>query len=357
MKKILIISNTSFSIEKFRSHYLNKLSSKYHIKVLTPSKRPLNLFKRIYFKKLKNLNLINFFFKLKKELNFFRPNKIIIYSWKYQFYMCLLNFLNKNVEVIHVIAGGGSLFIKKNKFLIFFLFKIVKYILKKPNKIIFINPYDKIWFEKNFRIFGKTYLIPTEGVELIKKKNKINKRKNFLFFARLIKEKGVFEFLELANILKKKDKNLNFFIAGPANQSLVGESRVPSNILNRIKSNPNVSYLGNIKSFKNIFYKIDCLVSPSYTEGAGTSVMEAMMSGLYVVAYKNNGHNFVLKNTKNYLCKNNNVTQLLKGIEQFLKMKNDDLEKNTLNSFNKINNTFSSEIVYKKIKKIISTEI
>jgi glycosyltransferase involved in cell wall biosynthesis len=354
MKKILVISNTSFSIEKFRSHYLNKLSSQYRIKVLTPSKRPFNLFKKINFKQLKNLNSINFFFKLKKELNFFKPNKIIIYSWKYQFYMGLLNFLYKNVEIIYIIAGGGSLFIKKNKVLIFCLFKIINYILKKPNKVIFINPYDKIWFEKNFKIYGKTYLMPTEGVKLVKKKKKTNKKKNFLFFARLIKEKGIFEFLELANILKKKDKNLNFFIAGPANQSLVGESRVPNNLLSRIKSNQNVNYMGNIKSFENIFYKIDCLVSPSYTEGAGTSVMEAMMSGLYVVAYKNNGHNFVLKNTKNYLCKKNNVTQLLHGIEQFLKMKNKDLEKNALNSFNKINNTFSSEIVYRKIKKIIS---
>ena len=354
MKKILVISNTSFSIEKFRSHYLNKLSSEYRIKILTPSKRPINLSNKINFKQLKNIKLINFFYKLKKEINLFRPDKIIIYSWRYQLYISLLNFLYKNVETIYVIAGAGSLFLKKNKFFIFCLFKIVNYILKKPNKIIFINPYDKIWFENNFNIFGKTYLMPTEGVELIKKK-KINKKKNFLFFARLIKEKGIFEFLELANILKKKDKNLNFFVAGPTSQSLVGESRVPSNLVSKIKSNPNINYLGNIKSFKNIFHKIDCLVSPSYTEGAGTSVMEAMMSGLYVVAYKNNGHNFILKNTKHYLCKKNNIAHLLDGIEKFLKMKNEDLERNALNSFNKVNHTFSSKLVYKKIKKIISS--
>jgi hypothetical protein len=64
MKKILVISNTSFSIEKFRSHYLNKLSSKYHIKVLTPSKRPSNLSKKIIFKQIKNLNLYKYFFQI-----------------------------------------------------------------------------------------------------------------------------------------------------------------------------------------------------------------------------------------------------------------------------------------------------
>ena len=64
---------------------------------------------------------------------------------------------------------------------------------------------------------------------------------------------------------------------------------------------------------------MDCLVSPSYTEGAGTSVMEAMMSGLYVIAYKNNGHNYLLKNTKNYLCKKNTVEELINGYDYFKK--------------------------------------
>src|SRR6056300_1143890 len=155
MKKILVISNTSISVEKFRSHYLNKLSSKYHIKVLTPSKKPTNLSKKINFKQLKNINFINLFFKLKREINLFKQNKII-----------------------YVIAGSGSLFVKKNKFFKFCLFKIIKNILKKPNKVIFINPYDKIWFEKNFQIFGKTYLIPTEGIVLKKKINKVKKKKN-----------------------------------------------------------------------------------------------------------------------------------------------------------------------------------
>ena len=353
MKKILVISNTSISVEKFRSHYLNKLSSKYHIKVLTPSKKPTNLSKKINFKQLKNINFINLFFKLKREINLFKPNKIIIYSWKYQFYLSKLKIFFKNIEIIYVIAGSGSLFVKKNKFFKFCLFKIIKNILKKPNKVIFINPYDKIWFEKNFQIFGKTYLIPTEGIVLEKKINKVNKKKNFLFFSRLIKEKGIFEYIELANILRKKDKNLNFFIAGPISKELIGESYIPNNLLNIIESNPNVNYLGNVNSFKNIFHKIDCLVSPSYTEGAGTSVLEAMMSGLYVIAYKNNGHNYILKNTKNYICKRNTVNELIIGYEHFKKKSQDELFHNHKISYQEIKKKFSTKYSLQKFEKIL----
>ena len=67
------------------------------------------------------------------------------------------------------------------------------------------------------------------------------------------------------------------------------------------------------------------MVSPSYTEGAGTSILEAMMSGLYVIAYKNTGHNYILKNTKNYICKKNTVNELINGYEHFKKRTQDEL--------------------------------
>ena len=98
---------------------------------------------------------------------------------------------------------------------------------------------------------------------------------------------------------------------------------------------------------------MDCLIAPSYTEGARTSVMEAMISSLYVVAYKNSGHNFILKNTKNYLCKKNNFNELLEGIEFFLEMKNNDIKKSNLISYKKIRRYYSTQIIYNKIKKII----
>ena len=40
--------------------------------------------------------------------------------------------------------------------------------------------------------------------------------------------------------------------------------------------------------------------------------MEAMMSSLFVIAYSNSGHNYVLKKTPNKLVKYNNVNNLVK---------------------------------------------
>ena len=60
MKKIIVISNTAFSVEKFRFHYLIRLSKIYNIEVYTPDA----VLKKNY-KKLRvneNLAKINVYF-------------------------------------------------------------------------------------------------------------------------------------------------------------------------------------------------------------------------------------------------------------------------------------------------------
>ena len=52
-----------------------------------------------------------------------------------------------------------------------------------------------------------------------------------------------------------------------------------------------MKYLGNKKDHKSIFKKMDCLITPSYTEGAGKSVMEAMLNGLFIIASNVSGQN------------------------------------------------------------------
>ena len=53
MQKILFLSNTSFSIEKFRSHYINKISKNAEVITCTPFSKPKNLNKKINHFKLK----------------------------------------------------------------------------------------------------------------------------------------------------------------------------------------------------------------------------------------------------------------------------------------------------------------
>ena len=355
MKKITVISNTAFSIEKFRLHYLKRLSD-YIVDMYTPhSKVKINSdIKNLRSKIIKSNNLLDELLMLNKIINKNINSIFFVFSFKYQFLVGLIR-LTKSFKIVSLIAGKGYLFYKKNitNILIIPFFKLI---FKKFNKIICINPMDKKFFNNYLNTSIK--LIPTEGIDHLFVKNKINKKKNFIYFSRIIKEKGINEFLYVARHFKKKNKNLNFYISGPLrNVRYIGQSSFFSseNYKKKLKQNKKyVTYLGHQKKFEKILPKMDCLISPSYTEGAGTSVMESLISGLFVIAYKNNGHNFVLKGTNNILC-DQNIPSLINSVEKYLNLDKKQLQKIALQSKNRVLNNFSSKIVSKKVKAIIDS--
>ena len=355
MNKILVIANTTFSIEKFRSHYLKKLSKDSDILVLTPQNKPNNLGK-VKFVTIRSNNTIEEIIKIIRIIRKFKPDDLLVYAFKYQL---IISFIKKffNIRIIFLIAGKGSSFLIKNPTLLYIRKKIIQYIIDGCHELIFINPLDRKFFIKNFNVNNKAHLIPTEGLELIKMKKKFNNKRNFLYFARIIQEKGIMDYIKAAKVLKKKFPNSFFYIAGPIDKYIVGQSSILGSheeIINEINRNKEVvSYIGYVPNFLKIFKKIDCLISPSFTEGAGTSIMEAMMCGLFVIGYKNNGHQYVLKNTKNYLCKQNNPKQLVKNVEKFLMLNQFKIQKNNILSYNKIKNNFSSNLVYQNLYNII----
>lgn len=358
MKKILIISNTAFSIEKFREHYLCKIK-KYQFTIYTPNKKVSlkKKYKNIVVKKFLSKNIYYDFKELYNIFKISKPSDIIVYSNKYQFIVCLLKkiFLF-NFKVISVIAGRGS-WPLGNLFQKFIYKRIMKLIINLSEFNVCINPVDLIFFKKLTNSSSKFFLLPTEGV---KKKNlpkkKIKNRYNFIFFGRLIKEKGILDYIKAAKIVKIKFPKSNFFIAGPMNQSIIGQSKFDVNTFNLINnSHKYVKYTGFEENYKKIFLKVDCLIAPSFSEGAGTSVMEAMMSGLHIVAYNNPGHNYVLKGTRNQICKKNNVTNLVKSIENFINLTNTEINYIRKISYKKVINNFSTNKIANKFNKILNS--
>ena len=228
MKKIIVISNTSFSIEKFRLHYLSKIDE-YLFKIYTPKD---NLRIKSKFKNIKHLqftakNIISAFFNIYAILKIEKPKTVIVYSTYYIFILSILKFIF-NYKLITVVAGRGSLFFEIHALKEKFLKGIFKFFLNFSNKIIFINPGDLEYFSNNSIIKNKSFLLPTEGVKKINFLKKKNKKKNFIFFARLINEKGILDYINLAKKIKRKYPYCKFYIAGPISKSVIGQSSFSS---------------------------------------------------------------------------------------------------------------------------------
>ena len=79
---------------------------------------------------------------------------------------------------------------------------------------------------------------------------------------------------------------------------------------------------------------MDCLVSPSYSEGAGI-IMEAMLSDYLLSDIKIEGY-YVLKNTGNFICDENTTENIIKQIEKFLKLEKIELNRIKQKSLKKL---------------------
>ena len=359
MKKIFVISNTTFSIEKFRLHYLSKLKN-YEFEIYTPNKivNSKTKFKNINFKKFNSKNLFDDLSNIYKIIKKNRSKILLVYSFKYQFITSLIKIiLFKKFKIISIIAGKGSLSIGGLGQRLLFLI-ISKFIMMASNVIICINPFDQKYF--NARTTKKIDMIPTEGISFSSYFKIKNNQKKFIFFSRLINEKGIYDYIELAKKVKKKYPKLKFYVCGSFKKEVVGQSIFNTNKTIKKYLNINkkfVKYLGYRKNYIDIFKKMDCLISPSLTEGAGTSVMEAMMSGLFVIGYKNSGHKYVISGTKNIICNTNDVNSLEKSLEDYLNLSSKKLKVIANNSREKIIKNFLTKNVCLKFHNIMNNHI
>jgi glycosyltransferase involved in cell wall biosynthesis len=103
------------------------------------------------------------------------------------------------------------------------------------------------------------------------------------FVGRLIKEKGIFEFVEAARqVLSQATRPIRFVVCGdvdPGNRSAVSAVTMAE-----WRSLAGVEFLGHVSDVPKVLEKSHLVVLPSYREGTPRALLEAGACGLPVVA-------------------------------------------------------------------------
>lgn len=366
--KIVIGYNTSHYAYIFRSNLIKKLIQKGHEVVVfspldkyskdiesigakhinIPIKMDKNPFSDIFI-------LINFYKLLKKE----KPTIYLGYTIKPNIYGSIAAQL-LNIHTINNIAGLGATFIKNGltTTIVKFLYRIA---LQRSNTIFFQNKDDLSLFLEEKIISHKRYdLLPGSGVDLEKYKPSSTTKPNecmnlnFLLIARMLWDKGIGEYVDAARDLKKKNKQLRFFLLGPLdvqNPAAISREKV-----NQWQKEGVIEYLGFSEDPRKEIVTADCIVLPSYREGTPRTLLEAAAMGKPLITTNAVGCKEVVDHEINgFLCNARDSKDLA---EKMLRMAQTSIDQRLLmgkNSRIKVENQFSEEIVLKKYIDLIST--
>ncbi len=322
--------------------------------------------------KKNSLNLI-YFLKAIRTIRQLRRSYDISLFHSFKLQPCVITNLAigsvKEIKIINHITGLGYAFTSKSVLSLFF--KIVSIILYQftfliANKIIVQNNTDLKFFSKFPFIKHKLVLIPGSGLNLEKFSkenvdmlivNKLKKNINLIkgekivtFLGRLLKEKGIEEFLKAAKDISTSNDNIKFVIAGWIDES--NPSSISITALKSYLSVNKIIYLGEISEVRELLYLTDVFVVPTYREGFPRSVLEAMAMEVPVITTSVPGaadavthlHDGILIEPKNY--------KILK--DAILCLLNDNKFSKYLGVNGRITvvNKFSSEIIFNKILNV-----
>jgi glycosyltransferase involved in cell wall biosynthesis len=254
---------------------------------------------------------------IKKE----RPDIIMTYAIKPVLYGSLAAFFCKSARVFSTITGMGSLYTTdsfKNKCITFVTNTLYKIALRRNHNVFFQNDADRDFFINNHMANpSQAILLNGSGVDTdFFTYTPIPKEHIFLFIARLIKEKGLIEYIQACKVLKKKYPHVRFQILGGPSSN---PSALPLREVISMCDQASIEYLGEHPSSLPFLKDCSVFVLPTfYREGIPVAGMEALAVGRPIIVTDIPGcRNLVKDGVNGYLvspCDANSLTQAMEAI-------------------------------------------
>lgn len=246
------------------------------------------------------LHDIKTFLSIRNTLKDIKPQKIFTYQAKTVIYGSLVAKSLGIKDVYPLIAGMGSIFLNddfKTKLIRHAMIAGYKAALSGCPAVFFQNQDDVDVFMKN-HILDKQEVVMLHGSGVdIERFNvqPLPEKTAFLCISRLIKDKGVYEYLEAAKKVKEKYPFVRCMLVGPydSNPSAIKPEELQPFI------DKGIEYFGEQEDVRPYLQQCSVYVLPSYREGTPKTVLEAMASGRAIITTDAPGCKETVKNNVN----------------------------------------------------------
>jgi len=338
-RTVAVVSNTSWFIYNFHLTLLDMLQQKgYRVVVIAPKDAYSQRFEslRMTYREISMNNkgtspvedarLLYDFYRIYKDI---APDVILQYTIKPNIYGSMAAGMLK-IPVISTVTGLGTVFLNDS-----FSSSIAKMLyrmaLRFPRKVFFLNSADReLFLHAGLVKKERAALIPGSGIDTERFRPRVKSGKgkevfSFLLIARLLKDKGIEEYVNAAGILmheygegsKVVCRILGAFY--PGNPTAVTQEE-----MQKWESEGAVQYLGTSDDVPSVIAGADCVVLPSYREGISQVLLEAASMAKPLIASDVPGCREVVEEGVNgFLCEAKNARSLALQMQKMLAL---DLE-------------------------------
>ena len=262
------------------------------------------------------------------------------------------------LHYINNISGLGSVFIE-NGFLSKVMILLYKLALKKSSCVFFQNRDDlDLFLQKNIVKSEQTKLLPGSGVNLQKFQPAVNIKKidqepfTFILISRLIKDKGVIEYIEAAKLVSKLHSDIQFKILGFL--GVQNPTAISTQQMNEWQQLQFVSYLGEANDVRPFIEESDCVVLPSYREGTPKVLLEAAAMGKPIITTDVPGCREVVEDQlTGFLCEVRSAQDLAHKMCQMIELSAEQRAQMGRLGRIKMENQFSEKIVIDRYLEVI----
>ena len=290
---------------------------------------------------VKDLKLLMAYRKILKKV---KPDIVLCYTIKPNVYGGMA-CAEKNTPYVCNITGLGTAVENKGVLQIITL-TLYKFALRKVKTAFFQNAENEQFFTKHKLCLGKHKMLPGSGVNLNYYQVKDYPETDtidFVFVARVMKEKGIDQYLDAAKAIKKKYPQTRFHICGFCEQDYEEQ-------INELEKAEIIIYHGLVVDMRAVYQQIHCTIHPTYyPEGLSNVLLESAASGRPIITTNRSGCREVVDDGVNgYVVKEQDSKDLIEKIERFMRLSWSEKRQMGLAGREKVEREFDRRIVVEK---------
>lgn len=351
--RVLIVANADIGLYKFRKELLEELVKNNEVYIALPKGEFYNELVAIGCRyivteldrhgtnPLKEFKVVSLYKRIIKEV---KPDIVFTYTIKPNVYAGMA-CASLNVPYVANVTGLGTA-VENPGIMQFVTVNLYRYGLRKAQKVFFQNTENRDFMVNKGVVKGKHDMLPGSGVNL--NSYTVSEYPNgdtvdFVFVSRIMKEKGIDQYLDAAKEIRKRHPETRFHICGFCEQAYEKE-------LQKLNEDGTIIYHGLVKDMAAIYRQMSCTIHPTYyPEGLSNVLLESAASGRPIITTNRSGCREVVDNGINgYVVEEKNSQDLIEKIEMFLAKSIEERKQMGLAGRKKVEKEFNRQIVIDK---------